>query len=84
MGADFKASMEFSRLTYREVEAPTLFEVLNDDVWPVDLRPYRARIDRSNGVPMWLVVADGQIVAQGFGVSEWRQTMLPTLKWLMN
>ena len=79
MGADFRASVEFSRLRYREVEAHTLFEVLNDDVWPVDLRSYRARIDRANGVPMWLVVADGQVVAQGFGVSEWQKSVLPTL-----
>ena len=32
MGADFQASAEFARLSYREVKAPTLFAVLSDEV----------------------------------------------------
>jgi hypothetical protein len=84
MGTDFRASAEFARLTYREVKASTLFVVLDDDVWPSDLRNYRTSIKPSDGVPLWLVVADGQVVAQGFGASQWQQTVLPTLKVLMH
>src|SRR5262245_28275477 len=83
-GAAFRASDEFARLTYREVEARTLFEVLSDEVWPDDLRAYRARIDAAMGVPLWIVVADGRVAAQGFGASEWSDRLLPTIRWLMH
>jgi len=83
MEADFRASAEFARLTYREVKAPTLFAVLSDEVWPADLRGYRAHIDAKMGVPMWIVVADGSVVAQDFGASRWVRTLLPTLRSLM-
>ncbi len=84
MGADFRASPEFTRLSYREVKAPTPFELLSDEVWPADLRVYRARIDRTMGVPMWLVLADGQVVTQTFGASQWARTVLPTLRLLVD
>src|SRR5262249_27105711 len=41
-GAASRPWDEFARLTYREVEARTLFEVLSDEAWPDDLRAYRA------------------------------------------
>jgi hypothetical protein len=79
-GADFRASPAFARVTFREVEAATLFDVLSDEVWPADLRGYRARIDASMGVPLWIVVVDGGVAAQGFGASEWTDTVLPALR----
>src|SRR3974390_1891533 len=39
--ADFQACPEFSRLVYREVESPSLRDVLDDAIWPEDLRVYR-------------------------------------------
>jgi hypothetical protein len=82
-GAAFRASDEFPRLTFREVEAPTLFDVLSDEVWPVDLRGYRARIDATMGVPLWIVVADGRVAAQGFGASAWSDRLLPAIRRLI-
>jgi len=84
LGADFRASPEFARLSYREVKARTLFELLNDEVWPAELRIYRARIDRTMAVPMWLVLADGKVVTQSFGASQWEGTVLPTLRVLID
>ena len=84
MGAKFRTSSEFRRLSYREVKSPTLFELLNDDVWPMDLRVYRQRIDQTMAVPMWLVVLNGEVVAQGFGASQWVETVMPTLRQLLN
>jgi hypothetical protein len=82
-GAVFRASDEFAHLTYREVEASTLFDVLSDEVWPVDLRAYRARIDTGMGVPLWIVVADGRVAAQGFGASQWADELLPAIRRLV-
>jgi hypothetical protein len=79
-GADFRASAEFARLTYREVEAPTLFAVLSDEVWPADLRGYRTQIDTTMGVPLWMVVADGRVVTRAFGARQWTGTLLPALR----
>ena len=84
MGAKFRTSNEFKRLRYREVESPKLFSLLNDEVWPADLRVYRQRIDRTMGVPMWLVVLNGEVVTRGFGVSQWANTIIPTLRQLLN
>jgi hypothetical protein len=84
MGAKFHTSSEFRRLSYREVKSPKLFELLNDEVWPMDLRVYRQRIDQTMAVPMWLVVSNGEVVAQGFGASQWVETVMPTLRQLLN
>ena len=82
-GAAFRESPEFSRLTYREVKSPTLFDVLNDENWPDDLRHYRDRIELGSGVPMWLVIADNDVVSRGFGITQWREAILPKLKSLL-
>ncbi len=82
-GAAFRASDAFARLTYREVEAPTLFDVMSDEVWPAELRAYRARIDATMGVPLWIVVADGVVAAQGYGASQWSDALLPAIRRLV-
>ena len=81
--ADFQACPEFSRLVYREVESPSLRDVLDDAIWPEDLRVYREFIAKGAGVPLWMVIADGQLVQQGFGLSQWRQTVFPTVAQLV-
>jgi len=82
-GAAFRASPEFTRLTYREIESPTLFDVLKDEHWPADLRRYRDQLPRGAGVPLWLVVAGDKVVVQDFGESRWRANVLPTVKSLL-
>jgi hypothetical protein len=76
----FRESAEFARVTYREVKSPTLRDALSDEMWPGDLRRYRDRLGRNAGVPLWLVVGDGEILAQGFGASQWRSVMLPSIR----
>lgn len=82
-GTAFRGSKEFARVTYREVKSPTLFDVLKDQNWPDDLIAYRQSIDRRAGVPLWLVVVDGQVVMQSFGQSQWQEAVLPKLKALL-
>ena len=82
--AAFLRSGECPGLTYREVKASTLFEILSDETWPADLRVHRARLDRTMGVPLWLVVVDGHVASQSFGLSAWTATVLPTLRSLLH
>jgi hypothetical protein len=53
---------------------------LNDEYWPDDLRNYRSRIRRSDGVPLWLVIADRAVVEQQYGTTAWRDRVLPAVK----
>ena len=82
-GTAFHASAEFARLSYREIKPPTLMDVLKDDFWPEDLRIYRHAIGREAGVPLWLVMADDQVVLKGFGATQWVASILPKIKQLL-
>ncbi|MGY4306164.1 hypothetical protein ACVIJ6_003407 [Bradyrhizobium sp. USDA 4369] len=77
------SSGAFRGLTYREVRSAHLAEILSDDNWSADLRPYRDRLKRSDGVPLWLVIADRQVLAQGFGDAAWRTRIMPLLRALL-
>lgn len=79
-GAAFLASAEFAGITYREVRSAHLDDVLSDANWPEDIRDYRSGIQRSDGVPLWLVIAEGSVVARQFGTTAWRKSVLPTLR----
>lgn len=80
--ARFLRSAEFARVEYHEVKSPKLRELLNDDHWPADLRGYRDRIGRRTGVPAWLLVGDGEVLALGSGAGEWRDRILPRIRML--
>jgi hypothetical protein len=82
-GARFQAGSEFQKITYREVKSPALFDLLKDDYWPADLRPFRERLSPGTGVPLWLVVADGEVVEQQSGTSRWQAVVLPTIRALL-
>lgn len=75
---------EFARLNYREVKSPTLRDVLKDEHWPEDLRSYRDRLGRGVGVPLWLVILGDEVVARGFGASQWHAAVLPRVKSLLH
>jgi hypothetical protein len=79
-GAVFLAAADVSRLIYREVRSPHLNDVLKDENWPAELRAFRSRIKRGDGVPMWLLVADREVVEQEFGTTAWQTKILPKLR----
>jgi hypothetical protein len=79
-GAAFRTSALFTHLTYREVKSAHLHDVLADENWPADIRTYRDRLDRSKGVPLWLVVSNDSIVLQRFGTAAWRSKVLPGIR----
>jgi hypothetical protein len=80
----FRASLLFSRITYRVVKSRTLFAVLSDDNWPDDLRPFRDQLRPQAGVPLWLVIGDGRLLIQGFGETQWREAIVPRMTTLLN
>ena len=79
-GAVFFASREFARITYREVRSPHLQDILSDENWPDEIRVYRKSLQRSDGVPLWLVVSDHEIVEKQHGTAQWRANILPRIK----
>lgn len=79
-GADFRKSAEFARISYREVKSPHLHDVLRDEHWPEDIRSYRSRLRRSDGVPLWLIVSGNDVVAQRFGAAAWQASVMPMLR----
>lgn len=76
----FVASPQFKKLTYKEVIAPALTEILSDDTWPAELRRYRDTAKRLMGAPSWLVVEDERVVASIGGLSMWKKNVLPFLE----
>lgn len=76
----FMDSPQYGALNYREVIAPSLKDVLSDDVWPADLRRYRDGTRKLMGAPSWLVVEDEKVVAVTGGLSNWKKNVLPFLK----
>jgi hypothetical protein len=82
-GIALRDSKKFRRLTYREVKSSSLFDVLKDEYWAEDLRIYRQAIKREAGLPLWLVIADGQLVMQSFGLTQWQEAVLPKIKSLL-
>ena len=66
-GVRFRSSAYFARVSYREVKARSTFDVLSDEYWPESLRRHRAAIGERSAVPLWLVIADGEVVAQKVG-----------------
>jgi hypothetical protein len=79
----FRSSGEFAQVTYREVKSPALFDLLKDEHWPPDLRRYREKLAPGAGVPLWLVLADREVVDQRFGASQWKSAVLPKIRSLL-
>lgn len=82
-GAAFLASADFPRITYREVKSRHLRDVLKDENWPEEIRSFRGSLRRSDGVPLWLVVSNNEIVEQRFGAAAWRANILPKIESLL-
>lgn len=79
-GAAFRQSAEFSRITYIEVKARHLHDVLKDENWPEQIRDLRSRLRKSDGVPLWLVVSNDEVVEQRFGAAAWHAEILPAIR----
>ncbi len=79
-GAEFRKSPEFARIGYREVKSPRLRDMLEDEHWPEDLRAWRGRLKRSDGVPLWLLVSGNDVIALRHGATAWQTSVVPMLR----
>jgi hypothetical protein len=68
------ASSEYRQVTWYEIDPPRLREAFQQRHWPEALWPVLAQVPHKSGVPRFLIVADGQIVSNEFGVSKWLKT----------
>jgi hypothetical protein len=79
-GAAFRQSADFSRIAYIEVKSTHLHDVLKDENWPAEIRSYRSLLKRSDGVPLWLVLSNTEVIEQRFGPAAWRTNILPAIR----
>ena len=80
--AGWLASPEYTRVTWIEVDSPKLKEAYQARYWPGDLRPILDQLPRKSGTPRFLIVRNGQVVANEFGGSRWAVVMADLKKLL--
>ena len=68
------ASAEYRQVTWYEIDPPRLREAFQERHWPAALWPVLGQVPQKWGVPRFLIVADGRIVSNEFGVSKWLKT----------
>jgi hypothetical protein len=77
--ARWLASPEYRQVTWIEVESPKLKEAYQERFWPGELKLVLDQLPRKSGTPRFLIVRDGKVVANEFGVSHWTK-ILETLR----
>ena len=80
--AAWLASPEYRRVTWYEVDPPKLKEAYQERHWPAELKPVLDQLPRKSGTPRFLIVRDGQVVANEFGASKWAIIMTDLRKML--
>ena len=81
--AAWLASPEYRQVTWIEVESPKLREAYQARYWPGDLKAILEQLPRKSGTPRFLIVRDGQVVANQFGGSGWA-TIMADLKKILS
>jgi len=77
----FPASTQFEYVEYRAVESPSVLDVLKDEQWPGDLRPYRNEVEAGAGIPMWLLISENAVILKAYG--QWNEVVLPAIERLI-
>jgi hypothetical protein len=80
--AKWLASPEYRQVTWIEVESPKLKEAYQARYWPGELKAVLDQLPRRSGTPRFLIVKDGRIVSNEFGVTKWEHTMADLKKLL--
>ena len=73
--ADWVASAEFKRVKWTEIDPPKLREAYQERYWPGELKAVLDQIPRKSGTPRFLIVADGKLVSNKFGVGDWEHSL---------
>jgi hypothetical protein len=70
---DWENSREFKLVRYVEIDSPTIRQAYAERYWPDDLKPLLKTVNR--GVPRFLIVKDGRILSNYFGVDHWSNVL---------
>jgi hypothetical protein len=76
------ASPEFQQVRWIEIESPRLRDAYQERYWPLEVKPLLAKLPRKSGTPRFLIVRDGEILSNQFGVPGWSTTMADLKKLL--
>ncbi|MBS0548345.1 MAG: hypothetical protein JSR24_11385 [Proteobacteria bacterium] len=74
--AAWVASPEFAHVRWTEVDVPHLRDAYRPQYWQGDLAPILEQLPRKSGTPRFLVVRDGKVVSNEFGVSKWENSVV--------
>ena len=71
----WQTSPEYRQVTWIEVESPRLRDAYQRRFWPGDLGGILDQLPRKNVTPRFLIVEDGQVVANQAGANNWKTIM---------
>ena len=74
--ADWRASPEFNRVNWVEIEPQSLRDAYRERYWPGELKEVLDQVPRKSGTPRFLIVKDGKVVFNELGTDKWRRAML--------
>ncbi|MBV8391664.1 MAG: hypothetical protein JOY81_00635 [Alphaproteobacteria bacterium] len=69
--AAWRASPEFRRVTWIEIDPPHLRDAYQPRYWQGELRPVLDQLPRKGSTPRFLVVRDGEVVVNMVGIYKW-------------
>ncbi len=71
----WRASPEFRRVQWTEIEPARLRDAYLVRYWPSELRDVLDQIPRKTGTPRFLIVKDERIVSNELGSNKWTLTL---------
>jgi hypothetical protein len=77
----WESSSLYKQVRYVEIDSPTIRQAYDSKYWPADLHPL-LKLTGGHGVPRYLIVKDGNIVSDQYGVDHWSYTMADLAKLL--
>ncbi len=73
--AAWRASPEFRRVAWVEIDPPRLRDAYQPRYWQGDLHEVLDQLPRKGSTPRFLVVRDGRVVVNQSGVNKWPAVM---------
>jgi hypothetical protein len=65
----------YKQVRYVEIQANTIKRAYASEYWTGEIKPVLDQVPRKNGTPRFLLVRDGRIVVNEFGVSGWTRLL---------
>ncbi len=71
----WRASPEYRRVDWFEIEPPKLKEAYQERFWPDEVKSILDQLPRKSTTPRFLIVRDGRVVANLTGSTKWPEIM---------